>query len=367
MAGARERDQSNVRGAARFDRLPWRIVRFTAHGRAELAVMWAGLLVGTGFATRGALAQQTATMEARQLAPAAIEYEAPAGCPDRSWFEAQLGEGALEPGAGAWRARVNVVPRGEGFAGVIELSRAESSWTRSIGGASCNEVLSALAMSASLQLESARDEAAATPPPEPAATPADVAPTNVESPPPDGASRWHFGAIAGGQARSGLSPLVDFSGHAGITAETLGANISAQSYALAFYTGGGARADVPAELGEARWDHAWWTIGARGCPWGFALMAWLRLEPCVALHAGRYAAGATAGNAQGDWFGLAELTGQLRLGSGIWSARLELGGSMPIGPLGVELEDVVFYRQRAGLVAGLSFGIAPFSSGNEGR
>jgi len=60
-----------------------------------------------------------------------------------------------------------------------------------------------------------------------------------------------------------------------------------------------------------------------------------------------------------DWFGFAELGAQLRLSGEGWLGRLEVGGLVPFGALGVERNDAVVYRQGLGVVAGVAVGIAP--------
>lgn len=111
---------------------------------------------------------------------------------------------------------------------------------------------------------------------------------------------------------------------------------------------------MPSELGELRWDHGWWTANAQACPWGVALTSWLGLEPCLAAHLGRYTAEIEGVVTSASWLGLVELALRARAGWGRVAASVELGGSVPLEPLGIEREGQVFFRQSPGLVAAVA-------------
>jgi hypothetical protein len=149
----------------------------------------------------------------------------------------------------------------------------------------------------------------------------------------------------------------------GLNADRVGPN--AQSYVLSFSVSGGQGAELPASFGTLAWEHRWWAVGAQACRFGLGLLSWLRLEPCASVHGGRYQAELLAGSSSTDWLVLAELTAQLRVSSGPWVGRVELGGFAPVSPLVMRRDGEAFYQQGLGVTVGLSVAVLPltFSSG----
>lgn len=96
-------------------------------------------------------------------APDALDYQAPAGCPDAASFAAAVeGRGASLAGPGGAGARllVRIEPGEGGFTGSLVLrSGAEASEPRRVSGGSCAEVSDALAVVTAIALQ--RDAQAA--------------------------------------------------------------------------------------------------------------------------------------------------------------------------------------------------------------
>jgi hypothetical protein len=127
-------------------------------------------------------------------APDALDYQAPAGCPDAKSFAAAVeARGASFAGAasseGARQLLVRIEREGGGFAGSLELrSGTELSEPRQVQGASCAEVSDALAVVTAIALQrdaTALPATAVASPAVPAAAvvapPAVVPPPSVES------------------------------------------------------------------------------------------------------------------------------------------------------------------------------------------
>lgn len=323
-------------------------------------------------------------------APVPLTFEVLPECPARAWFEAQLMDIAgLMAASEAWQLEVEVarVPNGrvrgrlalERRPGVTPRSGANEEmytpvFSRSIEGAECGEVLAALAMSVDLHLEhrwlteapatSAPTNSAATDPAQlTEGKPLGGAQTLNSVAPPSrlsDAGDWALGFVAGGHLRSHLGPNPDFAAQVGLGIHARAEDI-AQYYAVLLTTGAAASAELPPEFGNLSWRHGWWTLGAQGCRWSVPLTSWLWLEPCAALHAGRYEAEIIRGSSNIKWFGLAELSARLGMGGRRWAGRLELGGIAPIGSLSMRRGGEVFYNQGLGVLAGLSVVVAPFN------
>jgi hypothetical protein len=144
----------------------------------------------------GALVAERARADA---APLVIDYEAAQGCPDASVFLEEIqGRTSLArvagPGDKALAVRVRIAARGRGSSGRLDLGEGEDALTREVEGASCEEVVSALALITALAVDphartSPNGSASAgvvvepAPPPVAATAPAAV-PAAAPTPPP---------------------------------------------------------------------------------------------------------------------------------------------------------------------------------------
>ncbi|MET0413423.1 MAG: hypothetical protein ABW217_19095 [Polyangiaceae bacterium] len=284
-----------------------------------------------------------------------MQYGAPAGCPGRSSFLERSGDSLARLRDGE-RINVNVSAGEHGYSGEIELLGADSTiWNRDIGGRSCDEVVSALALSLSVFVDGLARDVVHEPVTSAAPTTAPASSADRASEPAPIAApralRWRFAVDAGAGLRSGLGETLDPSLRLGL--EASGYRPVGHDYRLGFELGRGTVRTLPSTLADRRWDHAWWTASAQGCPWGLALTASLGVEPCVAVHGGRYAARVSAGPERASWLGLVELTLRTRWRWGRLAGSLDLGGFVPLSPLGIEREGQVFFRQRAGTMAAL--------------
>jgi hypothetical protein len=328
-------------------------------------------------------ASQAAASDAVEL-----DYQASPTCPPREWLLPRVVEALGAFGLESSPKLVLHVSGKErqGFVGHLELApEAESEanddvyaaperWTRTIAGARCDEVLSALVMSLSIHAESQPAHAAPAPrdaasePPLPSSTGGPPATGSLGRRRPPRAADWKIGVLGGGHIRSSLSPALDFSARVGLSADRDHGSLSgaAESYGVSFSVGGARGAELPASFGDLEWEHRWWAVGAQACPIGMRLASWLRLEPCASLHGGRYEAALQAGSSSARWLSLAELTAQLRVSAGPWAGRLELGAFTPLGSLTVRRAGEAFYQQGVGVVAGVTATILPLTAPSGG-
>lgn len=132
-----------------------------------------------------ALPLALASAAALAAAPAALDYQAPAGCPDAARFVAAVEARGASPAGGASSAgqrglSVRIEAEGGGFAGSLALPwGAKASESRRVQGKSCAEVSDALAAVTAIALQ--RD-AEAEPAPVAVSAPAPVT-TAVAAPP----------------------------------------------------------------------------------------------------------------------------------------------------------------------------------------
>jgi hypothetical protein len=308
---------------------------------------------------------QVSSVTTRGLA--ALEYRAPAGCPAQTAFESRGREGLTRLGA-ADRLAVELSAQERGFRGEMQLFAADSTrWVRTIEGADCDDLVSAMALSLSVHLDDSSGSSGGpptTPSPRASAPVEDAGDGGRASPSAVGSHGiWRFALDAGAGVRSGLGESIDPNVRFGLDASSLGP--TPRGYRLGFELGGGAARRLPPELGDRRWDHGWWTGNLQACPWGLALTGSLDLQPCLSVHFGRYSARVEGGTTRSSWLGLAELAARLRARFGRWSSGLELGGFIPLDPLELERGGQTFFRQKVGLTAAIAFAYAPVEVQNE--
>src|SRR5262249_50734690 len=119
-------------------------------------------------------------------------YDAPAECPTEAAFRARIlartkRAELVAEGDTARAFQVRVTARGAAFLGRLEVKEGATVTARELAGASCEEVLEALAMTTALATDPNASMAAPKPaPPSPTALPSSPpreAPTNVRAPP----------------------------------------------------------------------------------------------------------------------------------------------------------------------------------------
>jgi len=296
-----------------------------------------------------------------------LDYQVPPNCPERRWFSERL-SGSEVPSTSQLRVAVRVVPAAAGWQGTLDVVSAASGASntpeplhaRTLDGSECHEVLSALALSLSLFLDTLRERPALAgePPPAPA-PPSPVLPRDAAPPArPTAAQHWGFGVFGGITLRTGLGSAFDSSGRVGVLAAP--AADRHELYELGLDFGGGGRARSPSAVGEVTWEHRWWSIRGNACRWRYGPLPWLHLTPCLAAQIGRYEAQLVSQRAGAQWFAWLEPGLQVQVGKGIF-ARWEGGVTIPIDALGVELDGQELFRQSVGVATGLSIGLV-FSS-----
>ncbi|WP_438008174.1 hypothetical protein WME89_05340 [Sorangium sp. So ce321] len=297
-------------------------------------------------------------------APLRIEYRAEAGCPTEAEFRARVGARLRRQlgEADAGSAYVVTIDERDGrFTGRLGVRAADGAASdRDVAGATCDDVVAALAVVTALAIDSQAAEAAAA-----AAAPAPSAPasaaagaeatgaTTVASPSTPSASARAAPAppppADSGRARP-PGPATDAATHltlgaqllAGemIGAPSLGARLFAEPPLAAMDNGVGplrfgahveTSSDVPSAGGSASFLLA--AVAADACPVGAALGA-LRLAPCARVEGGLVAASlrgvAPARGATRGWLALAL---PLRARLPVWGPFLldaEAGVRMPL-------------------------------------
>jgi hypothetical protein len=268
------------------------------------------------------------------LEGAAVRYEAPAGCPSQSDFEARVrargpshaANGAAPSSLQRVHAKVRVqAGRASGSVAIADASGATT--TRRIVAASCAEVVDALALIVALAVDPLQQreesgEAAATPGAGEAgatstdsvttspATSSDIPETEKAAPPPSVTNRQqnkeepatpaepeteasrrialarrpHFGVFASGLVASGMMPDAAYGGELAFSV--------AGGYKRRFVAFAGARAafaqDITGTEGNARFT--WWTTFFGFCLGGRVVTPELWVDGCATLEIGRLGA-----------------------------------------------------------------------------
>jgi hypothetical protein len=306
-----------------------------------------------------------------------LDYRVPTQCPSSSWFSERISPATPPRAQAAARLAVSVQQRGGGFEGQVELTEDATAGSpgagrrvlhaRQLRGADCQKVLSALVLSLSLYFDAVRDaprssEAASTQGtavPDPALVLVSGEVTELAAPPvgasPESLLIWRWGPLAGALVRSGLSPGIDLNGRLGLV---LGHSRTHQegSLELGFELGSGSSARASTGAGVVAWEHDWWSVRATACHWSYPLLPWIMITPCLAAQAGQYRAQVADQPRRVQWFAWLEPGLQVQTGMDVF-VRWELGVTVPIDPLGVEIDAIETFRQRLGLSTGLSFGM----------
>ncbi|WP_437308000.1 hypothetical protein [Sorangium sp. So ce388] len=294
-------------------------------------------------------------------APLRIEYRAEAGCPTEAEFRARVGARLRRQlgEADAGSAYVVTIDERDGrFTGRLGVRTADGAASdRDVAGATCDDVVAALAVVTALAIDSQAAEAAAA-----AAAPS--APASAVAVEATGATTVASASIASASARAAPAPPPPAgSGRARppgpatdvatqltlgaqllagemVGAPSLGARLFAEPPLAATDDGVGplrfgahveASSDVPAAGGSASFLLA--AVAADACPVGAALGA-LRLAPCARVEGGLVAASrrgaAPARSATRGWLALAL---PLRARLPVWGPFLldaEAGVRMPL-------------------------------------
>ncbi|WP_437757023.1 hypothetical protein [Sorangium sp. So ce1389] len=297
-------------------------------------------------------------------APLRIEYRAEAGCPTEAEFRAHVGARLRRQMGEAEAASAYVVTideRDGRFTGRLGVRAADGAASdRDVAGATCDDVVAALAVVTALAIDSqAADAAAGAAAPAPSApasaaagadaTGATTVASTVTASAPARAAPAPPPPTGSGRARP-PGPATDVATHltlgaqllAGemIGAPSLGARLFAEPPLAAMDNGVGplrfgahveASSDVPAAGGSASFLLA--AVAADACPVGAALGA-LRLAPCARVEGGLVAASrrgaAPARSATRGWLALAL---PLRARLPVWGPFLldaEAGARMPL-------------------------------------
>jgi hypothetical protein len=326
-------------------------VRFGVSHFPCASVSWLGL--AWLLAARDVPAQPSVVVEPPE--GETLRYRAPEQCPGRASFEARSSDSLARLHAGD-RLEVSLRSSEHGFRGELELVAMDSTiWNRGVSGKDCDEVVSALALSLAVFVDGFKEEP--RPPEVELVAPSSPVSGIVDREPTPSAIaqtplRWRFGVDAGGALRSGLGETVDPSLRLGVLASD-GRDIG-HHYRLGVEVGAAGMRALPPAFGDLRWDHRWWTVNFQACPWGVALSPWLTLEPCLAAHLGRYAAELVGERGRASWLALVDLGVRASLRWGRLAAGLELGGFVPVDPLGLERGGQVFFRQRPGVMVAVS-------------
>ncbi|HET7544125.1 MAG TPA: hypothetical protein VFK05_29840 [Polyangiaceae bacterium] len=132
--------------------------------------------------------------EARAATPVALAYDAAPGCPSEMDFKAAVEArdghftGERAPGS-AWALRVSIVADAGGYRGTLQSTTEEAtSAVREVHGATCAEVVDALAVVSATALNPRADANAAVNEPPAPASPPSAKPTDKPSAPPSAAA-----------------------------------------------------------------------------------------------------------------------------------------------------------------------------------
>jgi len=263
-----------------------RVIRFPRW--AALPLVWASLFVSV-----------TASAEEEAVR---VAYVAPASCPDEQVFVARVRSRTehgrfADPGelARTFDVRLSEPEHGAGFSGEIEFIDVDgSSARRSVTGATCDEVVSSLALIMALSIDDrvaqtvAREQASSPSPPlaapsaptkkEAASAPAVSRATRERSPEPTPLHlRWQFGLNAG--VLNWVSPSVTpmFGGFAELGSREHGGSLRLSGF--------DARQTKLVRNGaEAHFATDWLRLDF--CPLAFAAARQVMISPCAAFDAG---------------------------------------------------------------------------------
>jgi hypothetical protein len=266
------------------------------------------------------------------------------------------------------------------------VASASGAWQRKLVGKNCKDLLSALAMSFALHLESER--AAATPSAEeerasgdrapsavgareltrPADTPAPTA-RNAVNPLQDSAAsgmrqridtvferQWRWGVGLGAGLRTGVDARVNATPNLATLVRASEAGWGSGPYSIDVVFA--PRRDSPmtgTTDGQAsNWQHSWWAVGAAATPGTFTLADQVRIGPTLAFHVGRYHASFRGGTSSSQLLMFTDLRLHADRQFGAWLIDGHVGLHLPVRAISVVSADDVLHKQAPGLVVGLA-------------
>lgn len=317
-----------------------------------------------------------------------LEYATPPECPDAAWFEAELAsQGVRRDALGALGVAVSKFAR-QGSRPASYLGRLSiAGWQRELSSSECGELLSALAVSLVLHVESL--EGAAADPSErelagsgsreaprtaafaaaelradpfadgeaPGAAP-EAEPAVDRAPRPGETSIeriWRFGVGASAQARSGIDPeLTPGLGLAVLVRSDL-AGWGSGPFGVHFSATPWMQSEDRSSGGErVVWSHHWWALGGFVTPGTFVFIPGVRMGPALSFSIGRYSSEGDTGGFESKLLMFSELSlrTDVRLSSG-WLLDGQLGLQLPVQGFAITPGDRLLHRQSGGLVVGL--------------
>ncbi|MET0414265.1 MAG: hypothetical protein ABW217_23340 [Polyangiaceae bacterium] len=209
-------------------------------------------------------------------------YEVDPSCPAQDVFGARVLARLGERGLAADGVQLGVeIVRGTNAEqrGVFEgrlhaREEGEMASTREVQGASCAEVIEALALLAALSLET-RNTASASEPVEPPPPPD----------PPASSTRWRIGPLALALAQSAAAPEGALGAGVGVGLQTPAYGALQPWGMLAVYRTVASTAALPDSVAQARFHLT--AVYAVGCPVRWPAAGWWSLRPCVDVDVGR--------------------------------------------------------------------------------
>jgi hypothetical protein len=282
--------------------------------------------------------------------PIQLEFEAPVGCSDAEAFYAGLFSRSdrarrANPGEESVRLGVRLTRAGAKVRGELRVGDGRDSDTRSVEGASCDEVVEVLTLTAALALHEgprvspppSRPAAPRPAPPTPSAPPPPPPPPPVPPPPPPAPPApppppppraFRFELALGAVAAAVVSPYLNVGGE-------VGARLAHHPPDGLGYTVGLAFLYVPNDLLRSPDVGVHWTaFEATGCPGVGWVRGGLRARPCGHVMGGWLSAEQRAvtnpESATRSWWSLgAALRADAALGAG-FRLEVEAGLGVPL-------------------------------------
>ncbi len=320
---------------------------------------------------------------ARAEPPQVLDYQVADGCPDGEWFRAELrDQGVPQRPKRSLNVRVErrVLDSSPGDAGSAEdpgfeydgrlrYGVGDGAWERRLTSGSCTDLLSALAVSLGLQLESeapvVAGELGATAPR--SSSSSGVGPRSPESdleylpeaPPPaepegpDLSGAWMLGFGLGGALRLGVDPEPSAGVSVSLLLRSVRSGWGSGPVGAAFTLSPSVARESRVDGGTANWRSGWWATSVFLTPGTFLLPPHGRMGFAAAFHVGRYL---PSGDGDGFapqtlMFSELVLRGEQALGS--WLLDAQLGLQLPVETVVISSSNEVLHRQRAGLTIGL--------------
>ncbi len=307
-----------------------------------------------------------------------IDYRVPEGCPGSDWFRTELGsQGVAVALPTALEVTVDkrtpIQPAVESEAaeeqydGSLRYAAGDQHWERHLSSANCTDLLSALAVSLGLRLEtaSAPDEGDATTVAALAESPSETyAAATAEEGVEDRLSRkdpekeelsraWMLGFGAGGALRLGVDPAPSGAIGGVVLLRSERSGWGSGPFGLGFTVSPSVSKQSRVDGGSTTWSYGWWAASLSLSPGTFALPPHGRVGFVTAFHVGRYLpSGEGPGfEAQPLMFTELALRGEQTLGQ--WMFDAQLGLQLPVGTVVVSPGNDVLHRQRPGLMIGL--------------